>query len=133
MYKSLALLALLPSTFAHFLLNYPPTLGFDDDAEGTGPCGGAEITIPDNATELTVGGFSIAVQSTHPQASWLYRVSTSTAEPFNWTNISPVVSESGLGDFCLPSLSVPESFIGQSAIIQVVADAVDGLLYQVRM
>jgi len=133
MYKSLALLAVLPSTFAHFILNYPPALGpFKDDDEGTGPCGGYDISFSGNVTDTTVGGFSVALTSTHPQANWLYRVTTSTQEPYNWTNILPVVSESGLGAFCLPELTVPPSFVGQQAIIQVSQGAVDGNLYQVR-
>ena len=133
MYKALALLALLPSTFAHFVLNYPPSLGFSDDDEGNAPCGGFDISFSGNVTNVTVGSFSIASRTTHPQASWLFRVTTSTEEPYNWTNILPVISESGLGDFCLPALSVPESFIGQQAIIQVTQSAVDGNLYQVRL
>ncbi|KAK5077436.1 hypothetical protein LTR70_004964 [Exophiala xenobiotica] len=131
MYKSLALLAVLPSTFAHFILNYPPALGpFKDDDEGTGPCGGYDISFSGNVTDTTVGGFSVALTSTHPQANWLYRVTTSTQEPYNWTNILPVVSESGLGAFCLPELTVSPSFVGQQAIIQVTQGAVDGNLYQ---
>lgn len=132
MYKSLTLLALLPSTLAHFVLNYPPPLGpLDEDNEGTAPCGGLDINNPGNVTDVTVGGFSIASRSTHPQANWLFRVTTSTQEPYNWTNVLPVVSQSGLGDFCLPSLSVPDSFVGQQAILQVTQGAVDGSLYQV--
>jgi len=133
MYKVLALLAVLPSTFAHFILNYPTALGvFKDEEEGTAPCGGYDINFSGNVTEVPVGGFAVALMSTHPQADWLYRITTSTEEPYNWTNILPVVSESGLGAFCLPDLTVPSSFVGQQAIIQVTQDAVDGELYQVR-
>lgn len=132
MYKSLTLLALLPSAFAHFVLNYPPSLGFNEDDEGTAPCGGAEISF-DNTTDITVGSFSVASRSTHPQANWLFRVTTSTEEPYNWTNILPVVSQSGLGDFCLPALSVPASFVGQQGIMQITQGAVDGNLYQVNL
>lgn len=131
MHKSLSLLALLPSTLAHFVLNYPPSLGFNEDDQGTAPCGGVDVAIPDNATEVTVGGFSVAVRSTHPQSNWLYRITTSVEEPYNWTNILPVVSQSGVGDFCLPNITVPEDLIGQKAILQISASAVDGALYQV--
>lgn len=131
MYKVLALLAVLPSTFAHFILNYPTALGvFKDEEEGTAPCGGYDINFSGNVTEIPVGGFAVALMSTHPQADWLYRITTSTEEPYNWTNILPVVSESGLGAFCLPDLTVPSSFVGQQAIIQVTQDAADGELYQ---
>ena len=132
MYKSIALLALLPSAFAHFVLNYPVSLGFDDDAEGTGPCGGFEITFNETRdTNVSVGGFATTSKTTHPQANWLFRATLSTAEPFNWTNIVPVVQQYGLGDFCLQNLTVPESFAGQRGVIQVIQNAVDGNLYQV--
>ena len=130
MYRSLGLLALLPSTFAHFILNSPPSLGFDDDKEGTAPCGGFDINF-NNVSDVTAGAFSITSQTSHPQASWLFRVTTSTQEPFNWTNILPIVSQSGLGDFCISNLTVPDSFVGQQAIIQITQSAVDGDLYQV--
>ena len=125
-------LALVCLGSAHFLLNYPPTLGFDEDTEGDSPCGNAAIKFGDNDTAITVGGFPIAIQSTHPQAQWLYRASLSQQQPFNWTNIVPVVQQSGLGDFCLPALSLPSSFANHSGLVQVIQSAVDGLLYQVR-
>lgn len=121
----------MPTTFAHFLLNYPATFDFDEDKEGTAPCGGIDINFTGNVANVTVGAFSVALTSTHPQANWLYRFTTSTSEPFNWTNILPVVRQSGVGNFCLPSLSVPNSLIGKQGVIQVEQDAVDGSQYQV--
>lgn len=134
---TLALLTtlLLPTTIsAHFLLNYPQPLGypnFDEDAEGTSPCGGQPITFADNDTSLTVSGFQIASRTTHPQANWLLRATLSTQEPFNWTNISPVINQAGLGDFCATNLSLPAEFVGKKGILQVTQGAVDGDLYQV--
>jgi len=127
----LALLAIVPATLGHFLLNYPGTLGFDEDMEGTSPCGGFPITFGGNVTNVTVGSLAIALTSTHPQANWLFRATLNTQAPFNWTNLSPVISETGLGNFCLPTLSVPSSFAGQQGLIQVQQDAADGVLYQV--
>lgn len=131
MRTSLLLAAVLPNALGHFLLNYPNSLGFDDDKEGTAPCGGFDITFGSNDTNVTVNGFAVATRTTHPQANWLFRATLSTAEPFNWTNILPVVSESGLGDFCLTDLKVPSDFAGQRGIIQITQAAVDGDLYQV--
>jgi len=37
--------ALLSHSWAHFLLNYPPTIGFDDDLEGTAPCGSYNVKL----------------------------------------------------------------------------------------
>lgn len=131
MRTTLLLAALLPSTFAHFVLNYPNSLGFDDDNEGESPCGGFGITFGSNDTNVTVGSFAVASTSTHPQANWLFRYTTSTEEPYNWTNILPVISQSGIGAFCLPNLNVPESLAGQQGVIQVTQSAADGALYQV--
>jgi hypothetical protein len=63
---------LLSIARGHFLLKYPPTIGFDDDKEGEGPCDGFptvfnNMTAP--STNLTVGGYPIELQSTHPQSS----------------------------------------------------------------
>jgi hypothetical protein len=45
--RSVALLILsLPSIArGHSSLNYPPTIGFDDDKEGEGPCGGFSVAF----------------------------------------------------------------------------------------
>ena len=133
MYKAFALLALLPTALAHFQLQYPTPLGTDDDNSATGPCGGYPVAFGSNDTSVTVGGFAVALRSTHPQANWFYRYSLNTAEPFNWVNILPQVRQSGLGSFCLPQLSVPQNSTGKQAIIQVLQEAVDGNLYAVSL
>jgi hypothetical protein len=49
---------------AHFLLNYPPTIGFSDDDEGTAPCGSFTVDFTtDNVTDFYVGGDAIALVS----------------------------------------------------------------------
>jgi hypothetical protein len=128
----LSLVALSKLTVAHFLLNYPPTLGFDDDNEDESPCGGFAPVLDDLAPQVQVDGFPIALTSTHPEADWLFRVTFSLHEPLNWTNLLPVVHEVGLGDFCIPDFKVPAEFADRSGLLQVLQDAVDGELYQVR-
>jgi len=61
----IGLVALLASSSsAHFLLNFPPTIGFSDDDETTAPCGGFTVDFAtDNVTDFHVGGDSIAVVS----------------------------------------------------------------------
>jgi hypothetical protein len=119
-------------TAAHFLLNYPPTLGFDDSIEGTSPCGGFPVVFNSSDVQVQVDGFPIALRSTHPEADWLFRATLSQKEPFNWTNLLPVVHETGLGDFCIPDFKVPAEFAGQSGLLQIMQDAADGELYQVH-
>lgn len=57
------LLALLASqSSAHFLLNYPTTIGFSDDDEGTAPCGSFTPDFSkDTVTDFHVGGDAIAI------------------------------------------------------------------------
>ena len=117
--------------FSHFILQYPPSLGFDDGIEGTAPCGGFPVVFNSSDVDIPVNGFSASMLSTHPQAQWLFRGTLSKQAPFNWTNLLPVVMETGLGQFCPTGLSAPPEFAGQSGLIQVQQDAADGLLYQV--
>ena len=127
----LALSTILSVASAHFVLQYPHSLGFDDAIEGTQPCGGFPVKFSSNDTNVPVDGFAVSMLSTHPQAEWRFLVTLSTAAPFNWTNILPIVDQTAIGQFCLPSLKVPDEFAGQKGLIQITQDAVDGMLYQV--
>lgn len=116
----------------HFTLQYPPPVGpFNDDTEGTGPCGGLDPTFTD-VTDFHVGGDAIAVRSTHPQANWWFRATLDKTAQGNWTNLAPEVAQVGLGDFCQQALIVPSSYVGKQGVVQIIQDAVDGALYQVR-
>lgn len=128
-----AALLFLGSVQSHFILMSPGPVGtFDEDNEGNGPCGGYTPDFSkDNITDFAVGGDAIATQLGHPQASWLYRITTDETASSNWTQIYPIVQQSGLKYFCIPTITVPESYVGQTAVLSVVADAPDGLLYQV--
>ncbi|RHZ64897.1 copper acquisition factor BIM1-like domain-containing protein [Aspergillus thermomutatus] len=118
---------------AHFLLNYPPTIGFDDSLETTPPCGSFTVDFStDNVTDFHVGGNAIAVTSIHPQATWLFRATLDITAAGNWTALLPAVQQTGLGDFCEPVVTVPASWAGKKGVIGVVQDAPDGILYQVR-
>ena len=129
----LLLSSLLSLVSGHFLLNYPQTLGFDDSNEGQSPCGGFDVVFTGNVTNVTVDSFPVSLRSTHPQADWLFRVTLDKTNPSNWTNLLPVVSEIGLGAFCIPNLKVPANFVGQQGVVQVVQNAADGALYQVSI
>ena len=50
--------ALVNIAVAHFILNYPPSLGFIDDTEGTAPCGGVPIVFGPSDANVTVEGYS---------------------------------------------------------------------------
>ncbi|ROV99057.1 hypothetical protein VMCG_06635 [Cytospora schulzeri] len=130
---SLRLLLLLPAlAAAHFNLNAPVPVGpFDEDTEPTAPCGGLTVDFSkDTVTEFHVGGEPIAVKLGHVTANWLFRATLDDTAASNWTQLFPILTQTGLGDYCQPAVSAPESWVGQQGVVGVVADAADGLLYQ---
>lgn len=130
MYSKLALLSLLPLTSAHFLLSYPPTIGFSDEEEGKYPCGSFDAMNRKTITNFPVGGSSISLKSTHPGAVWFFRAALLNNTE-GWVDILPSINQEGQGDFCPPGAKVPAAWVGQDGVIQIVQSAVDGYLYQV--
>ncbi|QSZ37221.1 hypothetical protein DSL72_009315 [Monilinia vaccinii-corymbosi] len=127
----LGLATIVSQCSAHFLLHQPVTYGFNDDAEGDAPCGGFSVAYDHNVTDFHVGGDSIAMTSTHPTTTWLFRaIVGNNTSANNWTQLIPTVQQTGLGDFCQPTVTVPSTFAGSKGVISVVADGPDGLLYQ---
>ncbi|KAI0802394.1 hypothetical protein GGR55DRAFT_451165 [Xylaria sp. FL0064] len=125
-------LLLAAGAHAHFTVQYPDTVGvFNDDSEGSAPCGGYS---PDLATITTVdfhvGGDAIATKSTHPQTNWLYRITTDDLSKNNWTQIYGIVQQSGPGEFCVNAVTLPSEYVGQKAILSIVGAGIDGVLYQ---
>jgi len=115
---------------AHFILQYPPSLGFDDDTEGTAPCGGFPVKFNASDADAQVDGFPVSMLSVHPAADWLFRGTLDQKAPFNWTDLLPVVSETGLGQFCIPDIKAPTSWSGKQGLVQVIQHGPDGILYQ---
>ena len=133
MLKLTALLAAASLANAHFVLSFPPTIGFNDDKEDVGPCGGFTPDFAtDNLTDFFVGGDNIATNLLHAQGTWLYRATlgASTGADANWTALFPEVQQTGLGKFCQPSVTAPAAWAGHKGVLSVVVDAPDGLLYQ---
>ncbi|KAH6606976.1 expression library immunization antigen 1 [Trichoderma cornu-damae] len=128
-----AILSLASLSSAHFLMNYPKSIGFDDSTEGNAPCGGFTPDLSSGSSQLVdfhVGGDSLAMRSTHTQVNWLFRVTLDAEAASGWQQIFPIVMQSGLGNFCEPLITLPSSYAGKKGIISVVSDAPDGLLYQ---
>lgn len=128
--SQLLLALLLTPTSAHFTLNYPTTLGFDQNKEDESPCGGATISFA-NTTAFYVSGDAIAVTTLHPQSNFLYRATNDESGKGNWSVLA-LIQEYGLGAFCEPALSVPAAWAGQLGLLQIVQNAEDGVHYQVR-
>ena len=127
-----ATLAFTSLSSAHFILQWPPTAGFDDDAEPDSPCGGATVQVNSSSPKVQVDQFAVQIFSSHPEAQWAFRVTTNTTEPHSFTEIVPTINSTGAGNFCLRSMSVPSDLAGQAGIIQVIDNSPDGVLYQVR-
>ncbi len=59
--------SLISQSASHFLLLYPPGVGFDDSTENTAPCGGFAVDFSkDNVTDFHVGGDVLALVSGQP-------------------------------------------------------------------
>ena len=131
--KVLSLLALGGLAAAHFELKYPKSIGFSDDQEDQAPCGGFTPDFSKTLVDFHVGGEALAMRLTHQQSNWLFRATTDEKAQSGWQQLFPIVMQSGLGDFCEPSVKAPESWVGKKGVVSVVSLAVDGLLYQVRL
>lgn len=133
MHTALPLFLLLARfTSAHFMLNYPPPIGaFSDENQPNAPCGGYTPNFStNNVTDFHVGGDAISTLLAHPQANFLYRITTDEKAQGNWTEIYGIVQQSGLNNWCAPKVSVDPSWVGKKAVLSVVCNAPDGLLYQ---
>ena len=123
---------LVGQSAAHFTLQNPPTIGFDDDLETTPPCGGFTVdTSKDNYTDFHVDGDFIAVTSIHPEATWLFRATLDQTASGNWTSLLPAVQQTSIGAFCETGVKVPSTWAGSKGVVGIVQDAPDGILYQV--
>lgn len=133
-FKSVAATTLLlaSTATAHFNLIAPATIGFDDDKESTGPCGGftPDFKNKNALIDFHVGGEPVAMKLGHSQANWLFRATLDETANSNWTALFPIVQQSGIGLFCEPSIPAPASWVGKQGVVGVVANAPDGLLYQ---
>ncbi|KAF3935078.1 hypothetical protein ABW20_dc0110316 [Dactylellina cionopaga] len=127
--KSTLLLPLLPLASAHFLLNSPATIGFSDDDESDYPCGSFKVTDRKTVTDFPIAGIPIALTSTHPENVWFYRAALLN-DTENWVDLSPAISQMGQGDFCSMNVMGPAAWEGEDAVLQIVASAPDGFLFQ---
>lgn len=127
-----AAFVLLSLASAHFNLITPTSIGFSDDGEGVGPCGNfmPDFSNKSALVDFHVGGEPVAVKLGHTQANWLYRATLDQTASGNWTQLFPIVQQSGLGAFCEPAIPAPSGWVGKQGVFSIVANAPDGLLYQ---
>ena len=125
---------LITAASAHFTLNFPPAIGFSEDDESSGPCGGFKATDRSKkVTDFPISGSSIAVLTTHPSVEYEFRAALLN-DTDNFKSILPgLVSQKGMGDLCEPGVAIPEEWEGEDGVIQVVHRAKgEPFLFQVR-
>lgn len=128
---STLLLPLLASfTAAHFEIRYPTPIGNGDATQAKSPCGGIDPSLSD-PVDFHIAGDSISLASTHDRGNWLFRVTLDTDAGEDWEQIYPITRQSGVGAFCIPRVTVPEKYEGETGFISVVNSATDGVLYGV--
>ncbi|GAM37694.1 GPI anchored protein [Talaromyces pinophilus] len=123
-------LAMASVATAHFTLDWPVNRGFNEDTMPTFPCGGFN-TPSSNRTVISLDADTLPVDITfhHSQTavSYLLALGTDPGSSFNVT-LSPTIAAQGLGEFCLPNLSLSSLNLtdGQNATLQVVTDGDTG-------
>ncbi|KAK1546030.1 hypothetical protein CPAR01_03532 [Colletotrichum paranaense] len=123
------LLLLASTATAHFSMTLPKPLGDSDDNEATAPCGGYTASSSSAATDFYVEGDAIGMENGHPQTNWLFRATLDQTAASGWTQLFPIVMQTGLGNFCEPKVVAPGNWTGKRGVVSVVAHSPDGLLY----
>ncbi|GJJ71603.1 hypothetical protein EMPS_03953 [Entomortierella parvispora] len=120
---------------AHFILTYPASRGFNDDAEPTGPCGG--FNALSNRTQFPLTNGFVEILSVHPSSTLQINVvlgSNPAAADFTAAASTPANSTSmnhpGHGCFPLNLSSFNGAANNANATIQLIYNGGDGPLYQ---
>ncbi|KAJ4380407.1 hypothetical protein N0V85_008755 [Neurospora sp. IMI 360204] len=116
-------------------MNYPPSLegsNIDEDKEPNAPCGAKtpNLSSDTTTTDFHVDGDFIALYGGHPQFNWLYRASVQEVGEGNWTQLYPILQQSGLGDLCSPLVKAPKEWVGKKGVVGVAGVGGDGTLFQ---
>lgn len=129
---------LLPLTTAHFLLNYPPARGFNEDLLVQYPCGG-QNTPSSNRTAWPNTGAPIQLEMHHTSARVQVLIAygnNPTGADFQ-TVLMPTFQETGPLNFCMGDVVVPNSNLtraGMNATIMVATNGdPNGGLYNVSL
>jgi len=115
---------------AHFVLDYPTSIGFDDEKLDQGPCGSFSATIrTKGVTRWSVDGSNIAVLTTHGRVTWELNVAL-VDNPTEWRPLVREFGQTGVGNVCFRGVPGLAAWIGQPAVLQVVQHGHHGVLYQ---
>lgn len=117
-------------------MNFPTSRnGQDDEVEVKSPCAGYPVSS--KRTTVSLPAFPLALEMGHDETVIQVLLSLSsdpTEDDFNIT-LERTFSQTGLGDFCLPMVTVPDSVkAGANGTVQVITDGEGGGgLYVVRI
>lgn len=104
------LLAFASLGVAHFVLEVPTSIGYEDIKEASPPCGGFDITSRAAVTEWPLAGAPLKIISTHPQSRYTIQATLfsdaagASGNNLNFTKMVPHVMQSGRGGLCLPAV-----------------------------
>jgi hypothetical protein len=140
-FSVLALVSVVPMAAAHFKLMYPTSRGFDEDTMPNFPCGGMSQSSNRTKLPLKGGSFPVALEMHHAQTAVEVLLSLGSNPGDNYNIIlEPTFQVNGLGEFCLPHVSITEKLIGRNltdgmnATLQVQTNGdPSGGLYAVRI
>ncbi|KAF2471659.1 uncharacterized protein BDR25DRAFT_222362 [Lindgomyces ingoldianus] len=129
--QGILLFSLFGLGHSHFVLQKPTSLGFDDDAESTGPCGGFTATDRSKGvTDWPIAGSSIEILTTHTTATWNFKAAL-VSNTSNWVPLTPpLIQTAGVGTLCEPQIPGLKGWVGKPAVLQVSQSGHDGNLYQ---
>ncbi|KAJ9134358.1 hypothetical protein NKR23_g10201 [Pleurostoma richardsiae] len=115
---------------AHFVLQIPTSLGFDDDHESTGPCDTFDPTDRSNVvTDWAINGGNIGLLTTHPNVTWEINAALAT-DTTNWVPVVEPFAQTGFGQVCFAEIPGFSAWAGQPVVLQLKQHAPDGVLYQ---
>lgn len=118
---------------AHFQLRTPVAIGEAhpaDQVEGTGPCGGFDITNRDVVTNWPAKGYPVFMITTHPKVVLEFRAAL-VNDTNSWVNLIPPINQYGVYQFCEPSVPGFAPWVGLPVVVQIAQFAPDGINYQV--
>jgi hypothetical protein len=118
---------------AHFILQIPTSIGYDDTNEGIAPCGNFNASDRSKGVKTwPVGGSAIKVLTTHTSVTWEYKMAL-LSNTASWTSVTPLLYQSGVPYFCEPQIPAPAAWAGLDAVLQVIQHTSHGDLYQVSI
>ena len=116
---------------AHFTLDYPNSTNTENNLknENIPPCGGFLPNLNGRLSNFSVSGDWVQVNTHHPESIFRYRIATE--DNHTWIDITPPVSEVGLGTFCINTGPLLANLTGHKGVLQVVGNGGDGALFEV--